>query len=213
MQLETDNLSRIDNYNSRPHFILRTFGVVFQGLQPFSAGCNMSINTKPRAGKMNCKTTQIDRMMRTTWCEIMRDSSIRLVDVVGRAGIRRKSGATNFFPNKRAEHSGLKTATSNQHLSSVYLSPVRRPTSFHTAFLSGPRKRFRTCFIYFICVWRQGEQDGCFSETMKLDCENFSDQPIIFFCFCWFRLVQCVQRYLSCLKLPNVASCGWEWSG
>ena len=149
VQLETDNLSRIDNYNSRPHFILRTFGVVFQGLQPYSAGCNMSINTKPRAGKMNCKTTQIDRMMRMTWCEIMRDSSIRLV--VGRAGIRRKSGATNFFPNKRAEHSGLKTATSNQHLSSVYLSPVRRPTSFHTAFLSGPRKRFRTCFIYFFC--------------------------------------------------------------
>ena len=109
---------------------------------------------KPRTGKMNCKTTQIDRMMRMTWCEIMRDSSIRLV--VGRAGIRRKSGATNFFPNKRAEHSGLKTATSNQHLSSVYLSPVRRPTSFHTAFLSGPRKRFRTCFIYFICVWTQG---------------------------------------------------------
>ena len=34
--------------------------------------------------------------------------------MVGRAGIRRKSGATNFFPNKRAEHSGLKTATSNQ---------------------------------------------------------------------------------------------------
>ena len=37
------------------------------------------------------------------------------------AGIERKSGATNFFPasNKRAEHSGLKTATSNQHLSNV----------------------------------------------------------------------------------------------
>ena len=31
VQLETDNLSRIDNYNSRPRFILRTFGVVFFG--------------------------------------------------------------------------------------------------------------------------------------------------------------------------------------
>ena len=46
------------------------------------------------------------------------------------AGIERKSGATNFFPasNKRAEHSGLKTATSNQHLSNVcsYIVPGRQ---------------------------------------------------------------------------------------
>ena len=143
VQLETDNSSRIDNYNSRPHVILRTFNIVFQGLQPFSAWCNMSINTKPRAGKWIVKEPKLIEWggwLGVKWWE----TRVRLV--VGRAGIRRKSGATNFFPNKRAEHSGLKTATSNQHLSSVYLSPPRRPTSFHTAFLSGPRKRFRTCF-------------------------------------------------------------------
>ena len=121
---------------------------------------------------------------------------------MGRAGIRRKSGATNFFPNKRAEHSGLKTATSNQHLSSVYLSPVRRPTSFHTAFLSGPRKRFRTCFIYFFCVWRQGEQDGCSSETMKLDWKNFFPSSLsLFFVFVdlgWFSVYRDIYPALNC---------------